>query len=59
MILELARIHIPDTKFSATTRELMQSLKKRFKWDNDTLIKAIHDKYKELKTALARDKIEG
>ena len=59
IVLESARIHIPDTKFSVSARELLKALQTRFKRDDDTLIEQIHDKYKELKEkAPTKDKIE-
>ena len=59
MVLESARTHTPDTKFSATARELIKSLQTRFKRDDDTLIEAIHDKYEDLKEKPpSRDKLE-
>ena len=58
-MLELARIYISDTKFSASARELLKALQTRFKRDDDTLIEQIHDKYEELKEkAPTKDKIE-
>ena len=59
IILESARTHISDFKFSAPARDLITLLQNRFKRNYNTLIEAIHEKYEELKDKTpAREKLE-